>query len=166
MEERVAVFKAWLKANGVTFEPHVEIRHDNDYGVHLVTTGDISPGRMIVTVPHSIALSSLNAQVDLAFPVFKTHAKSFTVEALGFFYLMAQRINRETSFWKPYLDLLPTPEQGVGTPFWFDQDDLAWLQGTDLHQTFLGRQEVWERYWMDGLDVLKAAGVDATEYTW
>lgn len=166
MSDQVSDFRSWLDDNGVRFGPHVEIKHDEQYGVHVVTTADVQSGDRIVTVPHTIALSSLNAQVDDAFPFFKDHAKSFTVEALGFFYLMAQWIHKDKSFWKSYLELLPTPEQGVGTPFWFDDEDLLWLQGTDLHQTFLGRQEVWEKYWMDGLDVLKSAGVDTSDYTW
>jgi len=88
------------------------------------------------------------------------------VEALGFFYLMAQYLNKERSFWKPYLDTLPTPEQGFNSPFWFDDDDLKWLEGTDLHPSFLGRKEAWQRYWRQDTKVMAKHGMNTDRYTW
>jgi len=136
------------------------------HGTHFRANAAIQPGTYVLTVPHHLALSNLNALVDDNFPVFKKYAKLFTVEALTFFYLMAQWINKEKSFWKPYLDTLPTPEEGFGTPLLFDEEDRKWLEGTDLHPTLLKREEIWQRYWRDGVKILKSAGMDTTEYTW
>lgn len=127
---------------------------------------DLSEGAQIMSVPHSLAMSCLNALVDDNLPVLKANADSFTVEALGVLYLMSQWLNKDKSFWKPYLDILPTPEQGFNTPFWFEEDDLSWLQGTDLMKTFEGLESAWRTYWRDDTKVLHEGGMDVSQYTW
>jgi hypothetical protein len=156
----------WLTDNGGYLHPSVRLARDTEQGLHFQTTTAIEPGTRVLTVPHQLAMSHLNAQVDDKFPVFGSHAKSFTVEALGFFYLMAQWLHKDTSFWKPYLDTLPSPDQGFDTPMYFDEHDRMWLQGTDLHPTLLAREAAWKRYWEDGVDVLRLAGMHVEQYTW
>lgn len=156
----------WFKDNGGYLHPSVHLARDEEHGVHFRAFASLGPGTHILTVPHHLALSNLNAQVDDAFTVFKSKANSFTVEALSFFYLMAQWLNKEKSFWKPYLEVLPSPEEGYGTPFWFGDDDLLWLEGTDLAPSFVGRRDIWQRYWREGVRVLKEAGTDTSGYTW
>ena len=160
------VLERWFRDNGGYMHPAVHLARDDEHGGHIRTSSDLAPATHIMTVPYSLTLSCLNAMVDDRFPVFKESADSFTVEALGFFYLMTQCIHRDTSFWKPYLDTLPTPEEGFSTPFWFEDEELRWLEGTDLHPSFLARQEVWKRYWEDGMEVLRRKGVDSEPYTW
>ncbi|KAI5254280.1 SET domain-containing protein [Aureobasidium subglaciale] len=159
-------FENWFRNNGGYLHPAVHLAHDEDQGSHFRATAVIEPGTHVLTVPHSLSMSNLNAQVDDDFPVFRTHAKEFTVEGLSFFYLMAQWLKKDKSFWKPYLDILPTPEQGFETPIFYDEEDRKWLEGTDLHPTLLGREAAWKRYWEDGVQVMKSAGMDVTEYTW
>lgn len=156
----------WFKENGGYLNPSVNICYSEELGAHFRTVEEVPAGTRILTVPHHLAISNLNAQVDDAFPVFRTHAKSFTVEALTFFYLMAQWIHKETSFWKPYLETLPPPDNGYETPLWFSEEDKKWLEGTDLQPTSLAREEIWQKYWQDGLEILKSADVDVAPYTW
>ena len=156
----------WLRENGGYLHPSVTVAYDEQMGAHFRALSKVPAGTHVLTVPHHLALSNLNAQVDDSFPVFRTHARSFTVEALTYFYLMAQWINKETSFWKPYLDTLPSPEQGFGTPLWFNHEDKKWLEGTDLQPTSIAREAAWHSHWQDGIDVLKSEGVDAAPYTW
>lgn len=163
---KMEALEKWFRDNGGYLHPSVHLSYDQELGAHFRTSSDVPAGTHIITVPHHLALSNLNAQVDDAFPVFKTRAKSFTVEALTFFYLMAQWINKETSFWKPYLESLPPPDQGYETPLWFDEEDRKWLEGTDLQPTSLAREAIWQKYWQDGVEVLKSAGVDVAPYTW
>ncbi|KAK3709717.1 hypothetical protein LTR37_010744 [Vermiconidia calcicola] len=114
-----------------------------------------------------MALSYLNALVDDAFPVFKQQRHRFKVEAIGFFYLMAQYINREQSFWKPYLDTLPSPDQELTEALFFEhEEDVAWLEDTDVWRTVSARAEVYEKYHRDGIEVLQEAGIDTQPYTW
>ncbi|KAI5237028.1 SET domain-containing protein [Aureobasidium subglaciale] len=159
-------FENWFRSNGGYLHPAVRLAHDKDQGSHFRAIAVLEPGTHVLTVPHSLSMSNLNAQVDDDFPVFRTHAKEFTVEGLSFFYLMAQWLNKDKSFWKPYLDILPTPEQGFETPIFYDEEDRKWLEGTDLHPTLLGREAAWKKYWEDGVQVMKSAGMDVTEYTW
>jgi len=152
--------------NGGYLHSSTRLVQDEEHGIHLEAIEDLEASTNLLTVPHSISLSCLNAMVDDAYPVFKKNASAFTVEALGFFYLMAQWIDREKSFWKPYLDMLPSPEEGNGTPSFFDEEDLKWLEGTDLHSTFTSRQMIWQKYWKQGVAVLKGHGVGTELYTW
>ncbi|THY13284.1 SET domain-containing protein [Aureobasidium pullulans] len=159
-------FENWFRSNGGYLHPAVHLAQDAEQGSYFQATEVIESGTQVLTVPHNLAMSNLNAQVDDDFLVFRTHAQSFTVEGLSFFYLMAQWLNKEQSFWKPYLDILPSPEQGFETPIFYDDEDRKWLEGTDLHPTLLGREAAWKKYWEDGVQVLKSAGVDTTNYTW
>uniref|UniRef100_A0A453QI55 SET domain-containing protein n=1 Tax=Aegilops tauschii subsp. strangulata TaxID=200361 RepID=A0A453QI55_AEGTS len=45
-------------------------------------------------------------------------------------FLMAERL-RPTSLWKPYLDVLPST---FGSSVWFDDEELAEVEGTTLHR--------------------------------
>lgn len=124
-------FENWFRTNGGYLHPAVHLAQDAEQGSYFRATADIEPGTHVLTVPHNLAMSNLNAQVDDDFPVFRTHAQSFTVEGLSFFYLMAQWLNKEESFWKPYLNILPSPEQGFETPIFYDDGDRKWLEGTE-----------------------------------
>ncbi|KAF4554924.1 SET domain-containing protein 1 [Elsinoe fawcettii] len=158
--------KAWLLTNNGSLHPSTELGSDEKRGNYMVAKEDIPDGERIMTVPHSLFLSCLNAMVDDSLPVLKANADSFTVEALGVLYLMSQWLNKEKSFWKPFLEILPTPDQGFNTPFWFDEDDLRWLEGTDLSKTFKDLEAGWQKYWRDDTKILAEGGMDVSGYTW
>jgi len=163
---KLAALETWFRENDGYLNPSVHISYSEDVGAHFRTVSEVPAGTRILTVPHHLAISNLNAQVDDAFPVFGTRAKDFTVEALTFFYLASQWIHKETSFWRTYLETLPSPDQGYETPLWFDEEDMKWLEGTDLHPTSIAREAIWRKYWQEGLEVLQSADVDVTPYTW
>nr|POE47189.1 ribosomal lysine n-methyltransferase set10 [Quercus suber] len=157
----------WLRANGGFLHPSLSIAHSATSGLHWRANGPIPAGTSLITVPHGLALSYLNALVDDAYPVFQKQRRRFKVENIGFFYLMVQYVNREKSFWKPYLDLLPQPSSDLCTPLWFrEQHDLDWLEGTDVLHTAKGRLEIYEQYYATGVEVLHEAGIDSAPYTW
>lgn len=156
----------WLTSNGGHLHPSSRLLKTPEKGCHLEAAEGLPSGTLIVHVPHSLVMSCLNAMVDDSLPVLKANADSFKVEALGVFYLMSQWLQRDTSFWKPYLNILNDPETGFNTPFWFDERDLLWLEGTDLLTSFEARQETWKGYWRDGTAILAAEGMDVSQYTW
>jgi len=158
----------WLRDNGGYLHPNVKISVNAEAGVHWRATAPLDPGTTVSVVPHSLALSYLNALVDDAVPVFAQRRADFGgVENIGFFYLMAQYVNREKSFWTPYVKCLPQPEDEFTTPLWFDEpDDLAWLEGTDALHTMLGRKAVYEGHHRTGVAILEQAGIDTGAYTW
>jgi hypothetical protein len=106
----------------------------------------------------------LNALVDDDFTVFRR--RGFAPEAIGYFYLMNQYINKDKSFWKPYLVTLPGPETEHHTPFWFSDEDLAWLEDTDVLHTTKARQEIHKAHYKKGLAMLDRANLSTEPYTW
>ena len=56
--------KNWLVANGGGISSDITVRHNARSGVHCQALGDVSAGTSLFSVPHSVALSSLNALVD------------------------------------------------------------------------------------------------------
>lgn len=160
----------WLRTQNAIFHPSLHILSSPTSGIHMRTSHPLPPGTTLATSPHSLALSYLSALVDDDWPVFRNQGRRLRSEAIGFFYLMAQWLNRSGSFWKPYLDTLPPPpgEQGDGAQplFWEGQGDVAWLGGTDVWHTICARREVYERYYEEGIGVLKEGGVDTKGFTW
>ena len=158
--------QSWFLEQGGRLHPNIKIEPTaNGNGFHA--TGPIQPGEELAHAPHSITLSYLNALVDEEYRVFKQQRHHFKVEAIGFWYLMAQYTNRERSFWKPYLDALPSPESDLTQPLFFeDPEDLAFLAGTDAWYTAQARKAVYEQYYETGLQILKDAGINVEPYTW
>ncbi|KAK4939337.1 hypothetical protein LTR28_009390 [Elasticomyces elasticus] len=156
----------WFKVNGGYLHPAVHLAQDGSHGVHLRASEAVESGTHLITVPHSISLSYLNALVDERESIWKTLSQKLPPEVVGWFYLAHQYVHRERSFWKPYLDTLLAPETGIGTPFSFDDEDLRWLYGTDLYHSFERRKEVWEGHWKVGIDAMGKAGMATEQFTW
>ncbi|KAK5706254.1 hypothetical protein LTR97_001241 [Elasticomyces elasticus] len=166
-QQRAEALEQWFRDHGGYLNPAVHIAHSSEAGYRWQAKTSLVEGTRVTTVPHSLALSYLNALVDEALPFFRDKRHEFPVENLGFFYLMAQYIHRERSFWRAYIDTLPSPDSELTTPLWFDDvEDLAWLEGTDVLHTMLARRKVYEQYYSDGIASLHSAGVDTTPYTW
>jgi hypothetical protein len=92
--------------------------------------------------------------------------------AQSYFFLCEQRLFGKESFWWPYIDALPK-EDKMTTPWWFEDEDLMWLLGTNIHISpeveksgVEMRRGMWRAQWGKGVEVLKGAGVDVVEYTW
>lgn len=166
MEQRVEELERWLRAHPqAVIHPDVHFRYDEQNGVHWRAGSAIKARQRLLTIPHSLSLSYLNALVDEAYPVFRSSRSDFTVEAIGFFYLMLQYINRDTSFWQPYLGTLPAPGT-LTTPLCFDDDDNAWLAGTDVAATMSQRKQLYEQYYHKGMSRISASGVDVSQFSW
>ncbi len=161
--------ETWLRANGAYLHPSVHIFESASSGVHMrVSDGSLPAATTsVASAPHSLALSYLNATVDEQYPVFKISRQKLAVEAIGFFYLMTQHLNRNSSFWKPYIDTLPSPESDLTQPLFFETpEDIAWLDGTDVWYTVTARKKIYEEYYHTGIRLLSQAGIDTEAYTW
>lgn len=166
--EPVQALEDWLRGQpGGYLHPNVHIESDETHGVHWRASGAVEPGSRIATVPHSIALSYLNALADESLPVFQRRRKEFKIEAIGFFYLMLQYVNSATSFWKPYIETLPQPGEEYTTPLWFDEPaDEAWLRDTDALFTTKKLKSIYEEQYSSGVSILQASGIDTEPLTW
>lgn len=161
----LVALRQWLLDNGGYLSSDVAIAYnDDESGVHCRAVKPLDVGSRLCTVPHALALSSLNALVDDAFPPFRN--RGLAIQAIGYFYLMRQYIVREKSFWRPYLESLPAPDETYSTPLWFDDGDLELLVDTDVHQTTLARTLIHRRQYSRGIELLERAQIDPTPYTW
>ncbi|QIW99060.1 hypothetical protein AMS68_004578 [Peltaster fructicola] len=166
--DRARALENWLRSSsGGQIHPHVHLAEDAEHGLHWKAEQQIVEGTKILTVPHSHALSYLNALVDDAYPIFKARRRDFTIEAIGFFYLMLQYVDRRSSFWKPYLETLPPPSDQLTTPLWFDDaDDARLLADTDVAHTMNKRRAIYEDYYTSGTAILKESGIDVSHFSW
>ena len=164
---KAEALEAWFRANNGYLHKGINVLHSETAGFHLCADSSIPSDTTIASAPHSMTLSYLNALVDDEFPVFRQQKQRFKVEAIGFFYLMTQYVNRDQSFWKPYLDVLPQPEDDFSQPLFFESpEDITWLRGTDVWHTVTARQDVYKEYYHSGIAVLQEAGIDVAPYTW
>lgn len=162
--------ETWFRSQGGYLHPDIRIFQaspNSSSGIHYLATSPILPGTTFAHAPHSLALSYLNALFDDTIAVFAQQRHRFKVEAMGFWYLMTQYVNLESSFWKPYLETIPAPDSEFTQPLFFDDpEDVKWLEGTDVWHTALARKEVYEQYYNDGVEILREAGIDVVPYTW
>lgn len=164
--------EAFIHEKGGHLHPSIAIVESETAGFHWrAQDGPVEVGDTVISVPHSTALSYLNALVDEDWPVFKkcrTFFKpDFEVEAISFFYLMVQYKNRDRSFWRPYLDALPGPEANHTQPLFFDDpEDIKWLEGSDVWHTNQNRTARYREIYDDGIGVLQRAGIDVSWCTW
>ena len=165
--EKTEALERWYRSNRGYLNERVKIVEDAVAGVHCKAVTPIDIGSTIAITPHPLALSYLNALVDDAYPVFRQQRHRFRVEVMGFFYLVIQYVHRDKSFWKPYLDSLPQPDDDLAHPMLIeDAEDVAWLDGTDAWYTVCARKEKYEECYHDGIAILKQAGMDVEPYTW
>lgn len=161
----------YLRIHGA-HHPDVYIAESLLSGLHwrAKEDGGISAGSTVISLPHTLAFSYLNALVDDDWPFKALRSRfraDFEVEAISFLYLITQYINREESFWKPYLDALPGPDEDHTQPLFYDDpQDIAWLQGTDVWHTNEKRIKRYKEIYEDAKRVLQEAGHDQSWYTW
>ncbi|CAK1364801.1 unnamed protein product [Cercospora beticola] len=162
--EGLVALRHWLSENGGYLHPDIVLEHTDAAGIRGRASARLDKNARICMIPHSIALSTLNALVDDSFTVFRS--RGLAPQAIGHFYLMHQYINRDTSYWKPYLDTLPSPDSELLTPLWFDEQDLLWLTETDVLFTAKARQILHENHYNQAIAMLQNAQVDPAPYTW
>lgn len=164
----LVALESWLKGTpGGFIHPSLQLVNSGSRGVHWRAVSTIDAEAKLIVVPHSLAFSYLNALVDDKYPVFRTRRKDFAVEAIGFFYLMIQYIDRAKSVWKPYLDTLPRPDEQFTSPLWFDDPhDEAWLADTDVHHSAKQRDKIYQEYFQSGTAILKEVGIDVSGFSW
>lgn len=169
--DKVTALNNFLQANGARLHPDISIAENEASGLHWHANKNIETGSTVISVPHKLSLSYLNALVDEDWPVFKRYRDSFNpndaIETITFFYLMVQYIHRDKSFWKAYLDALPQPEDYHLQPlFYEDAQDQGWLHGTDVWFTNMSRVQRYHKMFEDGKGVLRKAVCDDSRYDW
>ncbi|XBI76370.1 hypothetical protein VPH35_069613 [Triticum aestivum] len=138
-------FLQWLQANGADLRG-CTIRACGRKGFGVYATAAAADGNrcsspppgdggagVVMAVPLDLAVTPMRVLQDpLVGPRCRALFEDGGVDdrLLVMLFLMAERL-RPTSLWKPYLDVLPST---FGSSVWFDDQELAEVEGTTLHR--------------------------------
>lgn len=174
-EAKIRRLQTWLRENGAAFHPDIAIKFNDQRGYYASALQDLTilhDKLAICTCPFALSISILNIprirdRLGLnvrdighdAGAVAEYLADRVDKSVLGHFVLMEQRLLAERSFWFPYIDMLPT-ESELSTPLYFDERDLEWLQGTNMHlspgkSAIENRREAHRREWTAAVAALE-----------
>ena len=157
-------FESWFLTNGGYLHPAVEIASDNDLGnfVRVKQNHTLLPGSIVVSCPHHLTISSTTVTQHSSRDVHSI----FTPHVATRLFLIKQRLLKGQSPWWPYINSLP---RSFATPLWYDEDDLIWLQGTNLGNAKKIRQEAWRQEYESAMQSLFTSGSDSQQkhlWTW
>lgn len=169
----------WSTGYGGHIDDSVCIAHDAERGVHMQVKVDwpktVEPETRAISAPLGITMSYYNAiEYKSANGSFSNHDVALPqafIDAVGTeetfaFFLMGQFLCGPDGFWYPYLCTLPQPGQ-LNTPLYFDEEDVAWVDGTGIPEASLFRYKIWDEKYdqcITKLEELGFAGVK--DYTW
>lgn len=136
---RIAVLVDWAAQHGALLNPSVEVYQDDTTGLSFrVKRGadtSLAAFEPIVTLPTNLTLSYLSALSDEGpdpFP--KTLIEHAAPHVTGRLFLIKEYLRGEESFWWPYIQALPQPDDRASwalPPFWPDHE-AELLDGTNV----------------------------------
>ncbi len=163
----------WVIAHGGDLHDGVRLATDPSLGTLLKAHRSLEPQTTVITCPHSLTISYLNAISCSGFsphgPIFpSSFLDALPPRTITAFFLSQQFLLGEKSFWSPYIKTLPQPAEveKLGTPLYFSDDDRLWLKGTNMENGYLERETEWKDLWAKGVSVLKEEAWPTDEYTW
>ncbi|EHK47093.1 hypothetical protein TRIATDRAFT_298882 [Trichoderma atroviride IMI 206040] len=136
IQDRIALLLDWAASHHATLHPSAEIYDDPDTGLSFrvrPSAAPIAPYEPIVSLPTTLSLSYANAlQPTPAFPrEFLSRARPHVI---GRLLLIKELLRGEESFWWPYIQALPQPEDvddWALPPFW-PEEEAELLEGTNV----------------------------------
>jgi hypothetical protein len=170
----------WFTQNGGKLHSAIEAKADDEYGLYFVASKDIPEEQTASFCPFDLTFSYLNCLPNPPQGVrhVESHIAPDLIElvepnVVAAFVLVEERNKGENSFWAPYIKLLPK-ESELTTPSWFTDDELIWLQGTNLcsslvpkDQTAVGQRKAsYRESWKQATEILLSRGADTSGFTW
>ena len=162
---------SWSRSHaGSHIHPDLQVVYDDSQGYHGRARKKLATPT-VITCPLKLTLSWLN--LDHGQTAVVRHIQSplqavlnrVPNEVLSILVLVEQASLGENSFWHPYIDCLP-PSEALTTPLYYTEEDLRWLEGTNVANATRERRQAWQEEWEAACSVLKDAGVDDSIYTW
>lgn len=156
--------RSWFSHNGGWLNPDVRIIFDDtgSNGFYLVAAKPLS-SPTVARCPLRLTLSflCLDHRQDVV-----AHVDSPLQKCLGkvpdfvlnYLFLMEQHCHGKYSKWHPYIACLPEPET-MNTPIWFTDEDVKYLEGTNLLQATKARQQGLREQWAHAQSVMNEVGV-------
>ncbi|KAF4996836.1 hypothetical protein FDECE_12292 [Fusarium decemcellulare] len=158
--QRISALVEWATSNGAHINPSVQVDHIAQTGLSFKATSPTSPFDTIVSIPSSLTLSYLNTLPGRDDPrPFPTDFLAKTPpHVIGRFVLVKHLLLADESFYAPYIQALPQPEDEDSwslPPFWPDED-AELFEGTNI-EVGVGRikTEV-KREYKNAVDILTA----------
>ncbi|KAG9397993.1 hypothetical protein AC1031_016409 [Aphanomyces cochlioides] len=142
-EEKLDRFHRWIDAAGCTPNKLKVAYIGNGYGFGAFATDTIAPDEVYLGVPTSIVMDSASARrCPILGPLYVSlQASTGNRDAFHelLLHLMYEKFVRgETSFWAPYLALLPQPEAEIDVPLFFSPNQVdALAPALDFHDAVL-----------------------------
>ncbi|KAL7920417.1 hypothetical protein ACQKWADRAFT_160168 [Trichoderma austrokoningii] len=134
--DRVALLLDWAAAHEATLHASAEIYDDAETGLSFRVKASASPiaaWEPIVSLPTRLSLSYANAlQPTPAFP--RDFLSQTKPHVIGRLFLIKELLRGEDSFWFPYIQALPQPEDvddWALAPFW-PEEEAELLEGTNV----------------------------------
>lgn len=179
-----ARLEKWFIGNNGYLKEDLDLTFDEQNGQHFRATTDVSASedsvQPLCRCPFSLTLSFLNVLETPPQSIRNCSKESnctylldkLPTAAVSHFFLCEQKLLGEKSFWEPYISALPG-ENDMTTPWWFDNEDLMWLLGTNIHLSteveksgVEMRRAMWKEHWETGVTVLKEAGANVEGFSW
>ncbi|KAM0261019.1 hypothetical protein ACHAQJ_002458 [Trichoderma viride] len=137
IEDRISILLDWAASHQAILHPSAEVYDDADTGLSFrvkpSSASSISPYEPIVSLPTNLSLSYVNAiQPTPAFP--KEFLSKTRPHVIGRLFLIRELLKGEESFWYPYIQALPQPEDvddWALPPFW-PEEEAELLEGTNV----------------------------------
>ncbi|WP_224366323.1 SET domain-containing histone-lysine N-methyltransferase [Hyalangium versicolor] len=125
----VSRFLRWLEQSGARISKiHIVTPEGAERGVRALA--DIAPGETLLRIPRSHVLTVEDVRASEIGRLLDDHAQLDEERTYLSAFLLQERERGEDSFWKPFLDMLPTAFPSH--PFFFEEHELALLQGSFL----------------------------------
>ncbi|KAI9373808.1 hypothetical protein BJX61DRAFT_501329 [Aspergillus egyptiacus] len=172
-----ATLLEWMESHGGDLHEDVQISHDDQRGTHLrVKNQRVVSNTHVIKTPVATTMSYFNAidhrVGEVQFPCHGVKFPPNFVEAVGpeevaIFFLVGQYLRGPESFWRPYLQTLPRPGSLTTLPYYTEEEDLEWLEGTSL---IGARQQkvslLKDKYEVSHNELRKSGFADAERYSW
>ncbi|EEU41637.1 uncharacterized protein NECHADRAFT_106552 [Fusarium vanettenii 77-13-4] len=177
-EERYERFIQWTRQHGAYFHPSLTFVVTPNRGAEVLVTGQaIQPFETLFKVPYGISLSYFNA-VSAGIPgsPYQPHSKPLPEEFLentsdhdtvNAIFLVQQYLLGEQSFWYPYIQILPQPDDDKDSaiPLLWPESDLLWLRGTHLEEAVSKQKVDHVKRWTEAMETLQKYGWDPSQFT-
>jgi len=135
----------WLVEGGARFPKLLLEEYSLGHrGIHVAAGTRIQEGEEVLEIPLRFLITA-KAAMDSAIGVEIANSSFKPVSCYPFiacFILQEKLFNYETSFWRPWLDVIPSMEEcAVTLPVCFSEEDLEFLKGTEAYRLAVQRRK-------------------------
>ncbi|KAL5340476.1 hypothetical protein BJX70DRAFT_108738 [Aspergillus crustosus] len=167
----------WIRKYGGNLHENVYLSYDEKIGTHLrVKSNGVPSNTHIINTPVVTTMSYFNAIDHRAGEThFPSHGvnlptafkEAVDAEEVAIFFLVGQYLRGSEGFWYPYIQTLPQPGSLTTLPYYTEDEDVDWLEGTSLAEA--RKQKIatlQNRYQSSSTELRKSGFEDAEKFTW